>query len=64
MAFQGNKSGDPSQSTDDRRLSQGLFVLAGLGIIAGGLWTLYMADAPYHPEVSGGASNDVILAQD
>ena len=37
---------------DDRGFSQAIFVLAGLGIIAAGLWTLYMGDAPYHPDDS------------
>ncbi len=41
-----------------RGLSQIMFVVIGLGIITGGLWTLYMADAPYHPEV------DIQLAAD
>ena len=35
----------------DRGLSQFLFVAVGLAIIIGGLWTLYMDDAPYHPVV-------------
>lgn len=43
---------------DRRGISQLIFVLVGIGIISGGLWSLYMADAPYHPQ------DDVILASD
>ena len=35
---------------DNKGVTQVIFVLAGLGIIAGGLWSLYMGDAPYHPQ--------------
>ena len=35
---------------DGRGLSQAIFVLIGLGIIAASLWSLYMGDAPYHPD--------------
>ena len=38
-----------SDKNTDRGLSQVVFVLVGLGIIAAGLWTLYMGHAPYHP---------------
>ncbi|MGJ8555859.1 MAG: hypothetical protein ACSHW6_02380 [Sulfitobacter geojensis] len=31
-------------------MSQVFFILTGLAIIAGGIWTLYMGDAPYHPQ--------------
>jgi len=44
-------------------LSQALFVLAGLAIIAGGIWTLYMSNAPYHPEV-GMTGGEVFLASE
>lgn len=39
----------PSKFDDNRGMSQAIFVLAALGIISAGLWTLYMGDAPYHP---------------
>ncbi|MFK7834641.1 MAG: hypothetical protein AB8B60_00345 [Sulfitobacter sp.] len=39
----------PSAKKDGRTLSQVVFVTVGLGIILGGLWTLYMGNAPYHP---------------
>jgi hypothetical protein len=42
-----------SENTERRGLSQVVFVMIGLGIILGGLWTLYMGDAPYHPEYQG-----------
>lgn len=42
-----------SGNTDRRGFSQVVFVMIGLGIILGGLWTLYMGDAPYHPEDQG-----------
>lgn len=53
----------PSVDGNGRGLSQTLFVLIGLGIITGGLWTLYMADAPYHPEVPV-AESQIFLASD
>jgi hypothetical protein len=40
----------PSETTDTRGLSQVVFVLGGIAIIVGGLWMLYMGDAPYHPQ--------------
>lgn len=39
-----------SDASHSRALSQAIFVLTGLAIIALGLWSLYMGDAPYHPE--------------
>ncbi|WP_281992898.1 hypothetical protein [Sulfitobacter geojensis] len=41
---------EPSETAEKRGMSQVVFVLTGLGIIAGGIWTLYMGDAPYHPQ--------------
>ena len=38
----------------ERGVSQFLFIVIALAIIIGGLWSLYMNDAPYHPEVSQG----------
>ncbi|APE44905.1 hypothetical protein BOO69_16945 [Sulfitobacter alexandrii] len=38
---------------DDKALSQAIFIVVGLAIIAGGLWFLYQDNAPYHPDVSG-----------
>lgn len=35
---------------DGKGLSQAIFVLIALGIIVGGLWSLYFSDAPYHPQ--------------
>ncbi len=40
----------PTGNADSRGVSQTVFVIIGLGIIFGGLWMLYMDDAPYHPE--------------
>ena len=40
----------PSENVDRRGLSQLVFVVLGLGIITGGMWSLYMDDAPYHPD--------------
>lgn len=42
--------------------SQTMFVLTGLAIIAGGLWNLYMSDAPYHPKVVS-SEGEIYLAQ-
>ena len=46
----------PKDTYAQRGVSQAVFVFVGLGIILGGLWYLYMGDAPYHPadEVSRG----------
>ena len=41
---------EPVEMADKRGVAQFVFVLTGLVIIAGGIWTLYMADAPYHPQ--------------
>ncbi|OAN96164.1 hypothetical protein [Sulfitobacter geojensis] len=41
---------EPSETAEKRGMSQVVFVLTGLAIIAGGIWTLYMGDAPYHPQ--------------
>ncbi|MCX7558066.1 hypothetical protein OS190_00700 [Sulfitobacter sp. F26204] len=40
----------PDDSSQKKGFSQMVFVLIGLAIIAGGVWSLYMNDAPYHPE--------------
>jgi hypothetical protein len=37
---------------DGRGVSQMIFVAVTLAITIGGIWSLYMADAPYHPEIS------------
>ncbi|WP_025055507.1 hypothetical protein [Sulfitobacter noctilucicola] len=50
MKQEDNAAQTPSGSKDRRGFSQIIFILIGLGIIGGGLWTLYMGDAPYHPE--------------
>lgn len=50
----------PSKKPNEGHVSQVLFVLIGLGIITGGLWTLYMADAPYHPV----SEDEIFLAAD
>jgi hypothetical protein len=39
-------------------LSQALFLAGALTIIAAGSWSLYMQDAPYHPE----AGESLLLA--
>ncbi len=62
-----NQNANPARtlsvSTDRRGLSQAVFVMIGLGIISGGLWTLYMGDAPYHPEDQV-SRDSVFLASD
>jgi hypothetical protein len=40
----------PSTVPENRVLSQIAFFVIGLGIITGGIWSLYMGDAPYHPD--------------
>lgn len=49
MNRQAHDTPTPSGKDTERSLSQVVFVLIGLGIIAAGLWTLYMGNAPYHP---------------
>ncbi len=44
------KTRDDSGKKSSRTLSQSIFVAIGLAIIVGGIWMLYMSDAPYHPE--------------
>lgn len=39
-----------TETVEKNGLSQIVFVVIGLGIITGGIWTLYMGDAPYHPQ--------------
>ena len=41
-----------SGETDQRGISQAIVVAVILAIITGGVWSLYMTDAPYHPEVT------------
>ncbi|GAA6175741.1 hypothetical protein [Sulfitobacter pacificus] len=41
---------EPSETADGRAVSQIVFVLIGMAIIVGGIWTLYMGNAPYHPQ--------------
>lgn len=43
--------GTPSVARDDRGLSHFVFIAVGVAIVVGGLWMLYMADAPYHPSI-------------
>lgn len=59
MTYKANTAQPPSASM----LSQTLFVLVSITIIVGGLWTLYMGDAPYHPEVSA-TQGEIFLASD
>ena len=40
----------PSTRTDETNKSQAIFIAVGLAIVLGGLWLLYDADGPYHPE--------------
>lgn len=54
MASNPNAAPHPS----DRRVSEKVFIFVGLTIILGGLWMLYMGDAPYHPD--GTASETLI----
>jgi hypothetical protein len=48
----------PVKSSDLTR-SHLIFVAVGLAIIVGGLWLLYVSDAPYHPDVPVSGSEDV-----
>lgn len=50
MGRQEKPARKPSETADKRGMSQVVFILTGLAIIAGGIWTLYMGDAPYHPQ--------------
>lgn len=52
MAREATNRTNVSTASDARGLSQVIFVAVGLTIIVGGLWMLYMGDAPYHPEVT------------
>tara|TARA_R110002094_G_scaffold164703_1_gene148773 strand:- start:361 stop:552 length:192 start_codon:yes stop_codon:yes gene_type:complete len=38
-------------SPENRGITQMVFILVALGIIIAGGWSLYMGDAPYHPQV-------------
>ena len=53
-----DRTASAPQGGRDRGFSQFLFIAVGLAIIIAGLWSLYMGDAPYHPEVGQG---EVIL---
>ena len=52
MTDRANHTPTPPAQADNRGLTTVLFVGISLVIILGGLWSLYMGDAPYHPEVS------------
>ncbi len=54
---------DLTNKPDRRGITQFLFVISGVGIIVGGLWSLYMGNAPYHPEDTVTRSG-VFLASD
>ncbi len=48
-----NNTGMPApKPMDGRGVSQLIFVAVTLAITMSGIWSLYMADAPYHPEIS------------
>lgn len=53
----------PSGMPADRRMSERVFVFIGMAIVLGGLWMLYMGDAPYHPE-GGTAENHIQIYTD
>lgn len=40
----------PSENSGNRGVTQVIFILVALGIIIAGGWSLYMGDAPYHPQ--------------
>lgn len=61
MAHESNTMSDTKN--DNRSLSQAIFILVGLAIIAGGLWVLYQSTAPYHPDVSG-VEGEIYLSTD
>ena len=42
----------PSNQNADRGMSEKLFIFAGLTIVLGGIWMLYMGNAPYHPDIN------------
>ncbi|QFT58454.1 hypothetical protein FIU94_06400 [Sulfitobacter sp. THAF37] len=53
----------PTTAKNDKTLSQAIFIIVGVMIIAGGLWFLYQDTAPYHPDVSG-AEGELYLSDD
>ena len=55
-----DRSASAPAGDGDRALGQFFFVAIGLAIIIGGLWSLYMGDAPYHPEITGSDSGMVL----
>ncbi|GLT12845.1 hypothetical protein PVW51_01580 [Sulfitobacter sp. PR48] len=61
MAHQSNTISE--KQSDDRGLSQAIFIMVGIGIILGGLWFLYQSTAPYHPDVTGG-QEEIYLSTD
>lgn len=63
MKRDSDAAGGPPRKSDKRVLSQVVFILIGVGIIVGGLWSLYMGDAPYHPE-DAVTRNGVFLTSD
>lgn len=51
MENQGTPANRPSLRTDETNRSQIIFIAVGLAIVIGGLWMLYEADGPYHPDI-------------
>lgn len=45
-----NAGRGPGNRDDNRGTSQMVFIAVGLAIIVGGLWFLYDANLPYHPD--------------
>jgi hypothetical protein len=45
-----NAGRTPYVQPADRRTSEKVFIFVGLSIVLGGIWMLYMGDAPYHPD--------------
>lgn len=52
-----------SPSASANVMAQVLFFTVAFGIIIGGLWSLYMSDAPYHPEIVA-VGGEIYLAQE
>lgn len=51
MEKQGQTVKAPPSKTDGSSRSQMIFIAVGLAIVFGGLWLLYDAEGPYHPDI-------------
>lgn len=63
MTRNGKASPTTPLSRDRRGISQFIFICVVLAIIVGGIWSLYMDNAPYHPEVTR-TDNGITLDQE